>query len=122
MEENHCVVSDEHETPESGLSGAVYGAHGDIKTRTRAEGRRVVRTIPPEAGHALETLGHAIEYLTDEMNLSLLEGSGQSEIAGMAVAINRLKAANREVYFECPMVQPSAVRVGLEWLRFYRFY
>jgi hypothetical protein len=57
------------------------------------------RRISPRAGHALEILGHAIEYLTDELvqeNPSFLANNAQLE------AVQLLMALNRQVYFECP--------------------
>lgn len=62
-------------------------------------GRRVRRRISQPAGRALEILGHAIEYLTDEhihSGGSLLAPNPQVE------AIQLLMALNREIYFECP--------------------
>ena len=59
------------------------------------------RRITPQAGHALEILGHAIEYLTDEFvheNTGMTQGNGQLE------AVQLLMAVNRQVYFECPEV------------------
>ena len=59
------------------------------------------RRISPEAGHALEILGHAIEYLTDEYvheKRELKSADPQVE------AIRLLMSLNREVYFECPFV------------------
>jgi hypothetical protein len=83
-------------------------------------GRAATRRVTPEAGHALETLGHAIEYLIDEMNLSLFRGTAEYEIAGKAEAIKELKSANLEVYFDCPAIEPSGMRAAVEWLRYYR--
>lgn len=59
------------------------------------------RRISPEAGHALEKLGHAIEYLTDEFVFaggSFEAGSPQLE------AIQLLMAVNREIYLACPEI------------------
>ena len=57
------------------------------------------RQISPEAGHALEKLGHAIEYLTDEF---VHFGASLSADDARLEAIQLLMARNREVYFECP--------------------
>jgi hypothetical protein len=57
------------------------------------------RRITPQAGHALEKLGHAIEYLTDEFVCQggpLAVGSPQLE------AVQLLMALNRSIYYECP--------------------
>jgi hypothetical protein len=59
------------------------------------------RRISPEAGHALEILGHAIEYLTDEL---IFEGGPLSAHTGQLEAIRLLMARNRGIYFSCPEV------------------
>lgn len=63
------------------------------------------RRISPKAGHALEILGHAIEYLTDEF---VHEGVSLSAMNTRIEAVQLLMALNRQVYFECPEV-PSFV-------------
>lgn len=67
---------------------------------TRARSKRT-RRISPEAGRALEILGHAIEYLTDEF---IHEGKAMSSESGEVVAVQLLMAVNRQVYYECPEV------------------
>lgn len=57
------------------------------------------RRISPEAGRALEILGHAIEYLTDEF---IHQGLPFSAKNGQLQAVQMLMALNRQVYFECP--------------------
>lgn len=57
------------------------------------------RRITPEAGHALEILGHAIEYLTDEF---VYEDQALSARNAQLQAVQMLMALNRQVYFECP--------------------
>jgi hypothetical protein len=59
------------------------------------------RRITPEAGHALEILGHAIEYLTDEF---VHDGGSFSANDHRIQAVQLLMALNRQVYFECPEV------------------
>jgi hypothetical protein len=59
------------------------------------------RRIDPQAGHALEILGHAIEYLTDEF---VHEGGSFSAHNGQLEAVQLLMALNRQIYFECPEV------------------
>jgi hypothetical protein len=66
--------------------------------RTQAVRRR---HITPQAGHALEALGHAIEYLTDEF---VHNGGGLCANNGQLDAVQILMALNRQVYFECPEV------------------
>jgi hypothetical protein len=63
-------------------------------------GRR--RHIDPASGRALEILGHAIEYLTDELvhhSELILAHDPRVE------AIQLLMVVNRQVYFACPEVQ-----------------
>jgi hypothetical protein len=63
------------------------------------------------SGKALEKLGHAIEYLMDEFAFeSAVIDSGFSIDPAMQ-AIQLLKSANRQIYFECPVVQPLAQRI-----------
>jgi hypothetical protein len=57
------------------------------------------RRITVEAGHALEKLGHAIEYLTDEFVQNGVEVSSRN---GQVEAVQLLMRMNRQVYFECP--------------------
>ncbi len=66
------------------------------------------RRITPQAGHALEILGHAIEYLTDEFvhaNGGLTPGNSELE------AVQLLMAVNRQVYYECPEVRTIGERL-----------
>ena len=58
------------------------------------------RIIGSHAGHGLEILGHAIEYLVDEY---LQAGGAFCEEDPMLQAILLLMAANREIYFSCPL-------------------
>jgi hypothetical protein len=66
------------------------------------------RSINPQAGHALEILGHAIEYLTDEF---IHEGGSFSADNGQLQAVQLLMALNRQVYFECPEVPSLKKRI-----------
>jgi hypothetical protein len=61
--------------------------------------RSTRRRITPQAGHALEVLAHAIEYLADE---SVHERPGISDRDGRLEAVQMLMAVNRQIYFECP--------------------
>jgi hypothetical protein len=75
--------------------------------------RSVRRRITPTAGFALEILGHAVEYLADEY---LHEGSLHPQTDSGCVdpqveAMQLLMAANRQVYFECPVVTPFYARL-----------
>jgi hypothetical protein len=75
-----------------------------LKTGGRAHRRR----ISPEAGHALEILGHAIEYLSDEFVHS---GGSLTAHDAQVEAVQLLMGINREIYFDCPIV-PS---LGERW-------
>jgi hypothetical protein len=65
------------------------------------------RIITPQAGRALEILGHAIEYLTDEF---VHEGGALSASNAQLEAVQLLMAVNRKVYFECPIAPTFAER------------
>jgi hypothetical protein len=58
------------------------------------------RNISPTSGRALEILGHAIEYLTDELVNRIQPVDAHHP---QAEAIQVLMAANRQVYYECPI-------------------
>jgi hypothetical protein len=75
---------------------------------TIRSGLNVRRSISPQAGRALEILGHAIEYLTDEF---VHEGGTFSADSGQLQAVQLLMALNREIYFECPEVPPLTKRI-----------
>jgi len=64
-------------------------------------GRSRPRRISPEAGRALEKLGHAIEYLTDEFVHS---GGDLRQHDPQIEAVQMLMTLNRQVYFSCPEV------------------
>ena len=72
-------------------------------------GRGVIRRrrISPEAGRALEILGHAIEYLTDEF---VYAGGSFSAHDPQIEAVQLLMGLNREIYFNCPEVPSFADR------------
>ena len=66
------------------------------------------RRITPQAGHILEILGHAIEYLADEF---VHENKGITPKNGQIEAVQLLMAANRQVYYECPEVRTIGERL-----------
>lgn len=70
------------------------------------------RRIDPRSGRALEILGHAIEYLTDEF---VHESGGLNLRTAQAEAIQLMVSRNREIYFSCP-VQPSLRERLLAWI------
>ena len=77
---------------------------GKVQSVRTGEGDRI-RQISPRAGRALEILGHAIEYLTDEY----VRGAKQISANDPEVqAIQLLMRLNREIYFDCPVVPTIA--------------
>jgi len=62
---------------------------------------RVRRRISYDSGRALELLGHAIEYLADEL---VHDAGTNPEYKGRIAAIQLLMAANRRIYLGCPIV------------------
>jgi hypothetical protein len=71
--------------------------------RRAAQSLKMRRQISPQAGQALEVLGHAIEYLVDQHahERSLLKWE-QAQLEALSI----LKALNRQIYLECP-IEPS---------------
>lgn len=65
----------------------------------------VRRRITPQAGHALEKLGHAIEYLSDELIVAPQDSKGCMQ------AILLLMEVNRSVYADCPEVPSFSQRL-----------
>jgi hypothetical protein len=80
---------------------AIAPAASVAKVRT---GRR---HIDPRSGRALEILGHAIEYLTDEF---VEEGAPVSASDPRVQAVQLLMSVNRQVYFDCPIMPTFAER------------
>jgi hypothetical protein len=72
------------------------------------QGRTHRRRIAPQAGRALEILGHAIEYLSDEFAHA---GGSLSAHNAQVEAVQLLMKVNRQIYFACPEV-PS---MGERW-------
>lgn len=70
-----------------------------IRASSLLQNRR--RRIGPEAGRALEMLGHAIDYLADEY---IHRGGIFSEQDPEFEALNLLMERNREIYLACPEV------------------
>lgn len=84
---------------------SVLRAHADAGAEVRASIRR---RISPQAGRALEILGHAIEYLTDEY---VHEGGSFSAEDPQVEALQILMSLNRQVYFACPEVSTLGERI-----------
>ena len=86
----------------------------------RKKSRRL-RRISPQAGRAIEMLGHAIEYLADEHALDcmtrperVMAGAGRGAHPCIE-AIELLKSRNREIYFSCPEIPTLGERLR-SWL------
>jgi hypothetical protein len=77
-----------------------HAAGTDVCARTKR------RRITPQAGFALQALGHAIEYLADEYVHAAGSIPSIYSTDPRVEAIQMLMAANREVYYGCP-VMPS---------------
>jgi len=95
---------------------------GELSASGVAEGQEVVaavanrrRIIDERSGRALEILGHAIDYLTDEF----VQEAGQVSAADPRVqAIQILMALNREIYFECAVKPTMAEHMrALLWFK-----
>ncbi len=71
-------------------------------TTVRTSFRR--RKLTPEAGRAIEMLGHAIEYLADEFTLECRSREDQVGVGKhpRITAIELMMTRNREIYFSCP--------------------
>jgi hypothetical protein len=81
-----------------------FSTHASAAVRyapARVIGGKRRRRISPEAGHALEILGHAIEYLSDEYVHS---GGELTDRDPQVQAVQLLMAINRQVYFSCPEI------------------
>ena len=65
------------------------------------------RSIDPASGRALEILGHAIDYLTDELG----HGGGPAVADNPQIeAIQLLMGLNRQIYMQCPEVKTFGER------------
>ena len=71
-------------------------------------GSNRLRRIDFTSGRALEILGHAIEYLTDEY---VHRGGSLQANDAEVQAIQLLMALNRKIYYECPEVPTIAERL-----------
>src|ERR1700756_2280251 len=73
------------------------------------------RHVSRQSGEALETLGHAIEYLADEFAFHGGVFATGSPDDPQIRAIQILMAANRSVYFECPIAPSFRERLRALW-------
>ena len=89
----------------STLFPAIHSASVAAPDRVKANRSR---RISPQAGHALEKLGHAIDYLTDEY---IHEGGAFNRNDPQLQAVQMLMAINRDIYLACP----EAPTLGDRW-------
>ena len=87
------------------------GTHGAIAANAR-QFRVIRRKISPTDGRALEILGHAIEYLTDEYALSAAQAGTLDTGDPRVEAVQTLMTLNRQVYYACPEVEPLLRRIA----------
>jgi hypothetical protein len=73
--------------------------------------RSARRRITPSAGFALERLGHAIEYLADEYVHAAGSLPSLHSVDPRVQAMQLLMAANRQVYYSCPVLPSLYQRV-----------
>jgi hypothetical protein len=92
---------------------AIEGRPVTTLARARTDRRR---RISMQAGQALEKLGHAIDYLTDEY---IYEGGTFNRSDAKLQAVEMLMAINREIYFACPEV-PTLGDRWYAWLHGHR--
>lgn len=84
---------------------------------TGVGGRTARRRITQQAGFALEALGHAIEYLADEYVHAAGSIPSIHSTDPRVQAIQMLMAANREVYYGCPLVPSLSQRLKRRFFR-----
>ena len=85
-----------HSLLEISQAGLVTGLSSGLELRPF-----VRRRLSPEEGRAIEILGHAIEYLTDEY---VHRGGAFTASDAEVEAIQLLMKLNRQIYFACPEV------------------
>ena len=87
-----------------------FGLTGPVQPRPF-----VRRRLSPEGGHALEILGHAIEYLADEYANDLTDKGPLGSADPRVAAIQILKGLNRAIYYSATEMQPALRRMR-RWL------
>jgi hypothetical protein len=96
----------------SSPTAAFPGIPGAPVTTLARERANRHRRITAQAGHALEKLGHAIDYLTDEY---IHKGGTFHSNDPEVQAVELLIALNLKVYFACPQVPTFGERIRA-WL------
>jgi hypothetical protein len=101
-------------SPRLSLGSTVDSQNGSCGNKSQR------RKISYQEGHALEILGHAIEYLADEYALECRSRNAVNHAkTGPVQAIELLMARSREIYLAGEPVPTFAERVRL-WLGFAR--
>ena len=95
------------------------GLNASSSTAPAVVMRPCTHVITPEAGHALEILGHAIEYLSDEF---IHDAAAIEHPKGRIEAIQLLMAFNRQIYFSCPVRHTLGDRLRALGSRFLSFH
>ena len=85
----------------------LYAAPRRTEAQSTTASDRKRRLINRQSGRALEILGHAIEYLTDEYVKAPVVSARDPQLE----AIQILMAVNRQVYCECPFVPTIGERL-----------
>ena len=93
------------ETQAKRANARVLGQRGPVVNKA------VRRRGSLQQGFALETLGHAVEYLVDSRLFAQSEADARSD----QEAIQLLMRMSRAVFAECPEVLPLRRRLGL-WI------
>ncbi len=75
----------------------------------------VRRRLSPDAGRALEILGHAIEYLADEYAASVDEKGPLGNADPRVAAIQILKGLNRAIYYAGTEAPTPLQRIRRWW-------
>ncbi len=88
--------------------------------QTGAGSRSARRKITASAGFALGVLGHAIEYLADEYVPEAGTTPSMTAHDPRVEAMQLLMAANREVYYSCPVMLSLGERLRRRLLRVVR--
>ena len=88
------------------------GTHGSAIAANARRFRVIRRKISPTDGRALEILGHAIEYLTDEYALSAAQAGTLDTGDPRVEAVQTLMTLNRQVYYACPEIEPLLRRIA----------
>jgi hypothetical protein len=80
------------------------------------------RQISQQNGRALEVLGHAIEYVADEFAVQLDTSAPLTAKNPQVQAMQILMAANRNVYYHCPIAPTLGERFRDFWSRRMQFF